>query len=339
MSKKFVVIDTELHLAPLEEVKDAVLKCAPTDGINPHVWVVEPMMPFVKVFDVNEHVRIMDEAGVDMALAGLPPFNPLGIEVCKRFNDGLVRVTKEYPGRFIPLAHVPITEGQSAINELDRAVTELGFKGVGVLTSERGCRLDDPQFKPFFKKVSQLGIPVMVHPNVTMPVWGGDKNNMSQGSSREYEIIKTFNEVLYGVLPEFPDINFLFAHYGGGIPFLVGNLMSRYAPNDPSWLMPQKMRSKTIQEFTEYGMKQGFDKLIDRVYINTAGSGGWIPAVKQALLGWRTDRLCFGSDHPFEFQGRGEDFKAFVSNIEGLDIPDEEKANVLGGNAKRLFKV
>ena len=191
----------------------------PGEGTDPRILVEKPSKTYQRVFDIESiypsHGRVRGGYGA----CGAGTWTPLGLEVCKAINDGFAKLARQHPGKFIPLAHVPPLEGQRAIDELERAIKELGLKGVTVLTSQQGIRLDDEQLKPFFKKVSQLHIPVMVHPTVKTPIWGGEKYNMSAGVSREYEIVKAFVEVLLGVLPEFPDLNFLSLTMEVGCPF------------------------------------------------------------------------------------------------------------------------
>ena len=93
-----------------------------------------------------------------------------------------------------------------------------------------------------------------------------------------------------------------------------------------------------MMEFHEYGMEEGFHDLFDRMYLNMAGTGGWIPAVKQALLAIKPERLCFATDYPFNFSRPG-DLKTYIGGIEGLDIPEEDKEKILGGNMKALFNL
>jgi predicted TIM-barrel fold metal-dependent hydrolase len=215
----------------------------------------------------------------------------------------------------------------------------LGLKGVTVATSQQDVRLDDKKLKPFFKKLSRLRIPLVVHPTVKIPIWGGEKYFMSGGVSREYDIIKSVVEVLCGVLPEFPDLNLVFSHFGGGVPFLLGRIMSWYSPPKSAGI-PEEMigKPKTIKEFEDYGLKKDFNKLFDRIYFNMAGTGGWLPAVKQALLVINPARLSFGSDYPWEMS-RPSDLKAYINGIKGLDIPEDDKVKILGGNMRRLFKI
>lgn len=337
MAKKYVVVDTEFHHIPWTAAQKA--KELPDGDLKFRRIVETPDAAYKRVFDIDGCVRYMEECGVDMALVGLATWIDSGLEVCKTINDSQAKLVKEYPGKFIPLAHTPLLEGQTAIDELDRAINDLGLKGVNITTSMRNITIDDPQFKPFFKKVSHLGIPVVVHPTVRIPVWGGVKYNMSGSVSREYDIIKAFVEALCGVLPEFPEVKFLFSHYAGGVPFLLARIKSWYIPADAS-LIPEDRRTtpKTLREFEDYGLAKDFDKLLDRFYFNMAGTGGWMTALKQALMVLKPERICFGTDYPWEM-ARSSDLKAYVNGIKRLDIPEKDKVNILGGNVLRLFNV
>lgn len=338
MTGKYFTVDAEFHHIPLEAAKLAAKVAAPSHEIDFRDRIEKPGAAQNLMFDPEAQLRHMDECGIDMAMVGAASWSEPGLEVCRAINDGMAKLVKKYPGRFIPLAHVPYLEGRPGVDELDRAVTQLGLKGVTVLTSAQNTRLDDDRLKPFFKKASQLAVVVMVHPTTRMPIWGGEKYSMSAGISREYEILKAFVEVLQGVLPENPDLKFLFSHYGGGVPFLLAKIMSYYPAKGAPPQVGGGGKPKTIREFEDLGLKKDFNKLLDRMYLNLAGAGGWMPAVKQALISIKPERLCFATDYPFEMR-RPSDLKAYLAGIKRLDIPEEDKANILGGNMKRLFRV
>lgn len=339
--KKYLVIDVQFHQIPSEARKKVLETAFKTEeGKKLQARLKDPAhnLAYNKIFDAENALRHMETSGVDMALIGNASWIVAGLEVCKAFNDGLAKMVKKYPGKFIPLAHVPYLEGQPAIDELDRAINELGLKGVTMMTSQRGVRLHDKRLKPFFKKVSELHIPVEIHPTIKNDIWGGEEFFMHSSVSREYEIIKTLVEVLMGVLPEFPDLNFLFAHYGGGVPFLLGRIMSWYFPEKVPVPKEKIGVPMTIREFEDYGLKKDFNKLFDRLYFDMAGTGGWMPAVKQALQVIKPERLCFASDYPWEMS-RPADLSAYIRGIKRLNIPEADKAKIFGGNTKKLFKV
>jgi predicted TIM-barrel fold metal-dependent hydrolase len=57
--------------------------------------------------------------------------------------------------------------------------------------------------------------------------------------------------------------------------------------------------------------------------------------VKKALAAFGPERVLLGSDTPY---GKNN-LKASVERVRGLDIPDEDKGLILGGNARRLYSV
>jgi predicted TIM-barrel fold metal-dependent hydrolase len=337
MTGKYFVVDAQFHNIPLEVAKEAFKKAEPSEEKDFLFQIDKANISDRRLFDTKAAVSHMEECGIDMAVVFRAIWSHIGLGFCKTLNDGLAKLMREYPGKFIPLAHIPYLEGQPALDELERAINFLGLKGVAVTTSHRDIRLDDQQLKPFFKKVSQLRVPVVVHPTIGKAIWGGEKYYMSGSVSREYEIIKAFVEVLSGVLPEFPELNFIFAHYGGGVPFLKGRIMSWYTPENFNIPEELKGKPKTIKEFEDYGLKKDFDKLFAQIYFDMAGTGGWMPAVRQALLAIKPDRLCFASDYPHEMD-RAADLNAYISGIKELDISEKDRGKILGGNIMALFK-
>jgi len=344
-SERYVVIDAQFHYVPTEvfrKVDETVFEAKEGKALqernrDPRTKARPAIQ---RLQNIEAALKHMDECGVDMAMIMMPGWEVAGVEVCRILNDGLAKAAKEHPGRFLPMAAVPFIEGQRSIDELDRVKNELGLKGVSILTNQRGVRLDDEQLKLFFRKVVDLGLPVVVHPPTQeRGLWGGTKYDMDGSVSREYEIIKCLVEVLCGVLPEFPDLNFLFPHYGGGVPSLLGRIMSWYTPPENSGIPKREVYlPMTLREFEDYGYKRYFDKLLDRIYFDMAGTGGWMSEVKHGLSVIKPERLAFASDYPHEMS-RPSDYKAYLEGIKNLDVPENVKRKILGENMKALFKV
>jgi predicted TIM-barrel fold metal-dependent hydrolase len=94
----------------------------------------------------------MDAAGITtqvLSLAGpgadlLPPSE--GVPWARAANDTLARAVAGHPVRFAGFAHLPMTDPAAAADELERAVTSLGFVGALVNGTTDGAFLDDPKF-------------------------------------------------------------------------------------------------------------------------------------------------------------------------------------------------
>src|SRR5690348_3402079 len=85
--------------------------------------------------DLDAHIAMMDEAGVDAAVLSSPPGFDSDLATCRTINDAAAEAVRSYPGRFIGQAHVPALGGKEALAEMARCREELGFPGV-VITSE-----------------------------------------------------------------------------------------------------------------------------------------------------------------------------------------------------------
>jgi predicted TIM-barrel fold metal-dependent hydrolase len=338
-----VVIDAQFHYVPAEvfhKVDETVFDSPEGRALQAGNRAPETQAkPATKrLQNIEQSLQHMDACGIDMAMIMMPGWTVAGIEVCRILNNGLAKAAKDYPGRFLPMAAVPFLEGQRSLEELERVQNELGFRGVSIMTNQRGIRLDDAQLKPFFSKVSQLGLPVVIHPPTQdKGLWGGTKYYMDATVSREYDVAKCFVEVMCGVLPEFPDLKFVFPHYGGGVPSLLGRIMCWYRPPEQSGIAKEKVKiPMTHREFEESGVKSYFDRLMDRCYFDLAGTGGWLPEARHACSVIKPERLAFASDYPHEMR-QPEDCRAYIDGIKRLDITEEDKIKILGGNMLSLF--
>ena len=52
----------------------------------------------------------------------------------------------------------------ACLDEIDRAVTQLGARGVQVFTNVAGKPLSAPEYRPIFQKMVAHDLPVWVHP-------------------------------------------------------------------------------------------------------------------------------------------------------------------------------
>ena len=327
-----LVIDVHSHFMPEEATKNRTT----SDGIN-FVAIMQGRRS-LQIMDIENRLQTMDEAGIDMTVLSNSAESPQGIAMCRQINDGYARIERKYPKRFISCTHIPLEGSAQAIHELERTVGEYGFKSVALLSSTLKMTPDSDELFPLYKKISELDMPILIHPSIRIPLWGGAKYNMSKHISREYDIIKATIEVMYGVLKAFPDLKFVIPHHGGGMPNLKGRIMSNFEPDHHS--IPEELCGlpKTPRELKELGIDKVFKQTFDKLYFDTAGFGGWMPITESATKVIRTDRICFGTDYPFEIH-TAKDIKSFIKGIRNLDISETAKSNILGGNIKRLLKI
>ena len=64
-------------------------------------------------YDVENHLKWMDEAGVQTSVLTLAAPQPSSAEVIRQANETAARIKKEHPGRFLFCAALPLTGGRA----------------------------------------------------------------------------------------------------------------------------------------------------------------------------------------------------------------------------------
>jgi len=105
------------------------------------------------------------------------------VQVARSINDAMARICRTHPDRFIGLASLPMRSPRAALDELDRAIGELGMKGVVIGSNIDGMQLDDPSFEPIWARIDALKLPVFEHPMFPKQTRGSRDSNCRYGSA------------------------------------------------------------------------------------------------------------------------------------------------------------
>jgi uncharacterized protein len=100
-----------------------------------------------------------------------------GIELARIANDGIAELVNQYPDKFIAgVACLPMNNLEAAVAETERAITQLGLKGIMIYTKINGDQLDHPKFKPLYEKMAKYDLPIWIHPasdeSMDEPIFG-----------------------------------------------------------------------------------------------------------------------------------------------------------------------
>jgi predicted TIM-barrel fold metal-dependent hydrolase len=345
MADKWFIVDAHNQFIPEEAVRKS-------KGMITDLTVMGPAtMPFRGSMNLEAKLKVMDEVGIDMAVIHMASLNYLGLEFCQAMNDGNARLMKEYPGRFIGLAHLPLDGGGSpaALKEVDRAITELGFGGLALETNTEKTVLGSESLYPLYEKVSKLDVPIVIHPAfgarplipTAMPPGALLKQAMYQAVNVEIANTNACVEAMFGVLNKFPTIKFLMPHHGGALPIWQGRMMNGFLPDGfklPPGMPGGGFSPRVPRIRKQLGLDKIWKELFDKLYFDTSGFQGWMPITESTLLTVRPDRLCFGTDYGFEML-ESVDIKGFVDDIKKLNISEADKRNILGESVRTLFKL
>ena len=111
---------------------------------------------------IDDLLRDMDKAGIERGIiVGMDLSGSLGVVMPT--NDSVAELVARYPGRLIGFSSVDPTNGDAAVAELERAIRQLGLKGLKLVPPVQKFSPADEKFNPLWEKVVELDIPVWIH--------------------------------------------------------------------------------------------------------------------------------------------------------------------------------
>lgn len=204
--------------------------------------------------DAAQHLRVMDEAGVDSAVLAFSGVSLLSPEVCRLLNDGFAEVSREAPGKFLEAVHVSLHD-PGAVAELERCVRDLKPVAVALPTSERGKDLNDPTLLRLWQCIAETGLPVILHPAL-LPLGASRDYALERSCARPHETTLAAVRIAYGVAPKVPGLRVVLPHLGGTSIFLRGRLAMFFDPGEASLT---GRFPKTVNDQNELGQASEFE--------------------------------------------------------------------------------
>src|SRR5678809_780822 len=118
--------------------------------------------------------------------------------------------------------------------------------------------------------------------------------NLDRCVFRPLETTQAIVRVMNSVLPRYPELRFIMPHLGGGTSSLKGRMMAFFETEDADIPSDMKGYLKTQSEQKTFGLTERFEKLFQRLYFDTAGTGAWQPAMAAAFNITTPARIMFG---------------------------------------------
>jgi predicted TIM-barrel fold metal-dependent hydrolase len=319
-----MIVDFQHHYVPIDLAKKKGLYSEKvlfaSDGTVPSLTM------HAKLYDPEAQLKDMDEAGVDVSVLSCLLGWTAPLEECQLINERLAKLQREFPGRFVGLAQAPILEGKPALDELDRAVHKLGLHGVTITSQVHGLPLDSPKLGDFYAKVSELNVPIFVHPVMVPKGYDLVKDyDLGRIIGREMDLaLATTRIIAGGILERFPNLKFVIGHFGGGIAAVKDRLVAK------------AYRFGTL--------KRPFDDYFNMIYFDLSGFEGGLTALHCALLGIKPEQLVFATDYPQDFTGVSTDtgrgmtaLREYIAAVKNLDLDEKVKNGILGETAAKLL--
>lgn len=283
MMKRTPIVDAHVHIFPPEKIaaRESLLLRDP--------WFGEAFgHPNAKMRTAEELIASMDKAGVDVSIVVGWPWRA-SVEL-RQHNDYLAVACERYPDRLRWLGIINAA-ASDAPDEIERCV-KLGASGFGEINADgQEFRWSNPEsYRDALQAIAASGLPLMTH--TSEPV---GHRYPGKGFAHPGEIMTA--------IEAFPELNWVLAHWGGGLPFYE--------------LMPEVKIACAKVAYDSAATSFLYDATIFRRVIDLVG----------------VEKVLFGSDWPVLAQGK------LLTRIRALDLSDDELDAVLGGNAVRIYGI
>ena len=320
-----MIVDFQHHFTPRELIKED-----PGDRmiLNYDAQGTPSYTIHRLLYDLDEHVAMMDLAGIDAAWLTSAQGMCADLDTSRLVNNKAKQAEKDYPGRFIAAAHANPLGGADALKELNRCKHELGCQGVVITSEHDGKFLDNPAYEAFWTEAERLGMFVFVHPALRLNFSQQfDAFDTARSVGREFSLIMaTIRLIDSGVFDRHPNLTVHMAHLSGGIASMLGRIRCFQDRNFWGTAGSARHGANPKHEFDYY--------IRNNMIFDTAGFAGAISSVETGLVEIPADRIVFATDYPQEIRSR-EIVRDFVRDIRALG---EDGDAILSGNVAKLLK-
>lgn len=244
------------------------------------------------------------------------------IPVAKQANDHLAQAVKQHPDRLAAFATLPTAAPGQAADELERTISEHGFKGALINGHVGGRFLDERAFWPIFERAERLGVPIYLHPteppqairdayyrDLPAPI-----ANTLATSGWGWHVdtgLHVLRLIAAGVLDEYPKLQIIVGHMGEALPFFLDRT------------------SRNLQRLG--GLSTPLEHYVaENLHFTTSGMFSYPPLICLLSVAG-ADRVMFSVDYPFAANDEGRDF------MENAPIDAQDREKLAHRNAERLL--
>ncbi len=267
--------------------------------------------------EIEKRFALMEANGVAMQILDICPQAPHfenkehAVNAARKANDLYAEAVSRWPKQFKAFAAVPLPHVDEALKELERALDQLKFVGATIETFIAGRSVVDPAFAPFYEELNRRATVLYIHPSgngVDSPFVNPFNLRWAIGAPME-DTVSIMHLIEAGIPQKYPKLKIVNSHLGGMIPMVFQRI-----DNISKWEHP-------LPELPSITAK--------RMWYGSVGHAH-PPALRAAVDSFGADRICLGSDYPYE---PGELYTHAVQYISesGLKPGDAEK--ILDRNA------
>jgi hypothetical protein len=241
----------------------------------------------------------------DHAQSWLKEFDAAGVDVgafiaVGEGNEDLAQFVALHPDRFAGWGSLADPRHPDAWRTVSK-FRERGLSGLKLYPPTQRFLANDRTFYPIYEAAADAELPILFHFGITIGAF--------------YDLTFASPLPLSAPVKEFPEVTFLIAHFGAG--FLRETMFLAYHT--------------------------------ENVCVDTSGTNNWRlfhpgePSLEQvfrdALRAFGPQRILFGTDSTIYGGYRHHILKEQLDVLNGLELSAEDRAAILGGNARRVLRL
>jgi len=274
--------------------------------------------------DVDNQLRLMDEKGIAKALL-LYPTSDAHIQMggwkplCDVYNRETAALVKKHPGRFVGAGILPVDSPALIPAELKR-IEELGLRAISLASSYEGQYLDGEIFFPVYEFARKKNFPIHVHPQIVNPIGEERVRDPLLSPVLEYVFdvsVCIGKMMMAGTFLKYPNVHFIFAHYGGVLPFVKERFDNTYT----------MLRKRNFVKDLTKNPSDYFKNL----YFDMSGSKS-AASLLCALELTDASHILWGSDYP-----ANQNISDVISVVENSSLGSKEKFCIFSQNMARIL--
>lgn len=321
-------IDCQTHIfpSPYAEIltkNQGLVRTVPrSGGYLLEYGAIQKFVMDQETYSLAKKLRDMDDAQVDVSLLSVNMPGPesldcdLALAGARACNDALAEAVRLHPDRFGGFAALPWQLGAAAVQELERAVNDLGLIGVMFYSHLDDAFIDDARFDPLWERMVVLDVPLVLHPTVApWCEYVKEYSMVPMAGLMAQQSFAMLRLLLGGVMERHPQLKVVQPHCGGILPYLWGRIEHQTE-------VMGRSRERITRPVADY---------YQNVYLDVVSPS--LLAMQFAVEFAGVDRLLFASDHPWVEIG------VIAQLVDQLDVSDADKQKIFSGNAQALFRL
>jgi predicted TIM-barrel fold metal-dependent hydrolase len=274
-------------------------------------------------WSIETKLVFMDRHGIDRTVLSLgnPWFEPVdgeaSLAAARRLNDEFATLGERTGGRIVGMGALPGHDVAAVVEVVGEIADRPGLAGAVNGTRIAGLTLDDVALEPVWEALERTQVPLLLHPHhgSAMDEMRGFGHALPVAVAFPLETTIAVARLAYGgALHRHPGLRIVASHGGGTLPYLAGRL-------DAGWRSDPGLAGRAPAPPSS---------VLARLFLDAVLYHPRALRTAADLVG--TERLAFGTDHPFSI---ADPVANLGSIAEAFD--DADARRVLGGTALELF--